>query len=102
MKFDSKGYPNIKQAVLDKQDIQFEIDKNHTHFEGGNNLPGNWTEYPPAYLSEDDIKLLFAHLALDGSTRATFFTIEQSVWLSDGKVEYKKFDDDTVTVKFSW
>ena len=31
MKFDSKGYPNIKQAVLDKQDIQFEIDKNHTH-----------------------------------------------------------------------
>lgn len=102
MKFDANGYPKIKQAVLSKEDIQFEIDKNHTHFKGTNNLPSNWTEYPPVHLSEDGLKLLLTHLSLEGSTRATFFTIEQSIWLSNGKVKYKKFDDDTVTVKFSW
>ena len=101
MKFEGKNCQVIRQAVQNKQDIDFEADRSITIFAGGE-APDDWTEYPSSILSDADLVKAKAILATDTSLRGALHRVEQSVQDQGANVYYKALDDDTVSIKIEW
>lgn len=101
MKFEGKNCQVIRQAVQNKQDIDFEADRSITIFEGSE-APDDWTEYPPSILTDADLAKAKAILATDTSVRGALHRVEQSAHDQGAKVYYKALGDDTVSIKIEW
>lgn len=101
MKFDSNDYPAIKQACMEKRNIEFEVEKSATLF-SGSDAPNEWAEYPPSQLTNSDLAKVMAYLTLDPSPQAALHRLEQIVYLEGASVYYKKVDEDIVAVRVEW
>ncbi|MGP3789331.1 hypothetical protein [Pseudomonas sp. B392_1p] len=99
MKFDKNDYPAIKQACLDKIEIDFDAPKEITVF-SDSEAPDDWTAYPPAFLPPEGYAQVFAQSG--AGARGELMRLELIVHLDGGRILYKRNGHGLVSLKVTW